>query len=257
MAVFASSSSLEAQFDLALALLNQQLCPQQLPVTSAARGDAVTRSSAAESSFQLLAALSSADRGDGADTPAATTAEGPWTPPSTPTAVSAMTADSRRYKTELCRAYEERGLCRYGDRCQFAHGVDELRSLQRHPKYKTELCRTYHTSGFCPYGARCHFVHNGCPTPPAAPPSTPRDLDACHHTDPGFPAAAARSSTGVMGCAAAVPDEIQLTLLSAALEKLSVSTHAATGTTVSICVLLIIIIIVVVVVIAGRAFTGA
>lgn len=65
-----------------------------------------------------------------------------------------------RYKTELCRPFEEAGVCKYGDKCQFAHGIRELRNLQRHPKYKTELCRTFHSVGFCPYGPRCHFVHN-------------------------------------------------------------------------------------------------
>ncbi|TMS07468.1 mRNA decay activator protein ZFP36L1 [Larimichthys crocea] len=67
---------------------------------------------------------------------------------------------STRYKTELCRTYEESGTCKYGTKCQFAHGMDELRGLSRHPKYKTEPCRTFHTIGFCPYGARCHFIHN-------------------------------------------------------------------------------------------------
>ncbi|XP_037632462.1 mRNA decay activator protein ZFP36L1 [Sebastes umbrosus] len=67
---------------------------------------------------------------------------------------------STRYKTELCRTYEESGTCKYGAKCQFAHGMDELRGLSRHPKYKTEPCRTFHTIGFCPYGARCHFIHN-------------------------------------------------------------------------------------------------
>ncbi|KAF6732052.1 Zinc finger protein 36, C3H1 type-like 1 [Oryzias melastigma] len=67
---------------------------------------------------------------------------------------------STRYKTELCRTYEESGSCKYGAKCQFAHGLDELRGLSRHPKYKTEPCRTFHTIGFCPYGARCHFIHN-------------------------------------------------------------------------------------------------
>jgi hypothetical protein len=68
--------------------------------------------------------------------------------------------NTSRYKTELCRPYEESGACKYGDKCQFAHGGHELRSLARHPKYKTELCRTFHTIGFCPYGPRCHFIHN-------------------------------------------------------------------------------------------------
>ncbi|XP_072346360.1 mRNA decay activator protein ZFP36L1-like isoform X1 [Scyliorhinus torazame] len=67
---------------------------------------------------------------------------------------------SPRYKTELCRPFQESGICRYGDKCQFAHGLGELRILSRHPKYKTELCRTFHSCGICPYGARCHFVHN-------------------------------------------------------------------------------------------------
>ncbi|KAF7998584.1 hypothetical protein HCN44_010992 [Aphidius gifuensis] len=65
-----------------------------------------------------------------------------------------------RYKTELCRPFEESGACKYGDKCQFAHGYNELRNLTRHPKYKTELCRTFHTIALCPYGARCHFIHN-------------------------------------------------------------------------------------------------
>lgn len=68
--------------------------------------------------------------------------------------------NSSRYKTELCRPFEESGTCKYGDKCQFAHGGHELRTLARHPKYKTELCRTFHTTGFCPYGPRCHFIHN-------------------------------------------------------------------------------------------------
>ncbi|XP_065157983.1 protein TIS11 isoform X2 [Atheta coriaria] len=75
-------------------------------------------------------------------------------------ASAASAVNTSRYKTELCRPYEEFGVCKYGDKCQFAHGMNELRNLARHPKYKTELCRTYHTVGFCPYGPRCHFVHN-------------------------------------------------------------------------------------------------
>ncbi|XP_055505784.1 mRNA decay activator protein ZFP36L3-like [Leucoraja erinacea] len=46
------------------------------------------------------------------------------------------------------------------NKCQFAHGLAELRSLSHHPKYKSEPCRTFHTTGFCPFGTRCHFIHN-------------------------------------------------------------------------------------------------
>jgi len=64
------------------------------------------------------------------------------------------------YKTELCRSWVETYICKYGNKCQFAHGLHELRPVIRHPKYKTEICKTFHTNGTCPYGKRCRFVHN-------------------------------------------------------------------------------------------------
>ncbi|GMH39218.1 hypothetical protein BSKO_07116 [Bryopsis sp. KO-2023] len=67
------------------------------------------------------------------------------------------------YKTELCRSWEETGACRYGSKCQFAHGIDELREIPRHPKYKTEICCTFATTGTCPYGRRCRFIHQNGP----------------------------------------------------------------------------------------------
>ncbi|XP_056138849.1 mRNA decay activator protein ZFP36-like [Lampris incognitus] len=81
-------------------------------------------------------------------------------PSSSLTSTSSVSSSSSRYKTELCRSFAESGVCKYGSKCQFAHGANELRDLNRHPKYKTEPCRTFHTIGFCPYGIRCHFVHN-------------------------------------------------------------------------------------------------
>ena len=53
------------------------------------------------------------------------------------------------YKTELCRSWEEKGTCRYGTKCQFAHGEEELRKVPRHPKYKTEICRVHFFSLLC------------------------------------------------------------------------------------------------------------
>ncbi|KAF9519908.1 hypothetical protein BS47DRAFT_1287954 [Hydnum rufescens UP504] len=89
------------------------------------------------------------------------------------------------YKTELCRSWEEKGSCRYGPKCQFAHGEEEIRKVARHPKacfippYKTEICRTFWVSGSCPYGKRCCFIHTELPAPgapgnpnPPAPGST-------------------------------------------------------------------------------------
>ncbi|XP_059624598.1 zinc finger CCCH domain-containing protein 15-like [Cornus florida] len=62
-------------------------------------------------------------------------------------------------KTELCNKWQETGACRYGDQCQFAHGIKELRPVIRHPRYKTEVCRMVLVGGSCPYGHRCHFRH--------------------------------------------------------------------------------------------------
>lgn len=64
-----------------------------------------------------------------------------------------------RYKTELCKSFTETGVCRYGVKCQFAHGKEEVRAVLRHPKYKTEICKTFHNTGTCPYGIRCRFIH--------------------------------------------------------------------------------------------------
>ncbi|XP_028920637.1 mRNA decay activator protein ZFP36 [Ornithorhynchus anatinus] len=93
---------------------------------------------------------------------------GPGSPPVVPPppgfpplrAPAAPAAPSSRYKTELCRTFEESGRCKYGVKCQFAHGAAELRQLSRHPKYKTELCHKFYLHGQCPYGARCHFIHH-------------------------------------------------------------------------------------------------
>ena len=34
--------------------------------------------------------------------------------------------DESKYKTELCKQYELNKTCRYGNKCKFAHGTDEL-----------------------------------------------------------------------------------------------------------------------------------
>ncbi|KAI9895351.1 hypothetical protein PsorP6_019098 [Peronosclerospora sorghi] len=79
---------------------------------------------------------------------------------------------SSLYKTELCKRFSEFGNCRYGAKCQFAHGIAELRHVVRHPKYKTTKCKSYWGSGHCPYGSRCRFIHEeteGYPQPQYSP----------------------------------------------------------------------------------------
>lgn len=64
------------------------------------------------------------------------------------------------FKTEMCRSFVATGgFCRYGPKCQFAHGMHELRPVRRHPRYKTKHCRNWINHGTCPYGARCRFIH--------------------------------------------------------------------------------------------------
>ncbi|KAE9005328.1 hypothetical protein PF006_g11881 [Phytophthora fragariae] len=60
-----------------------------------------------------------------------------------------QTARNNLYKTELCKHYTENGSCRYGSKCQFAHGEDELRGVLRHPKYKTTRCKAFMSTGKC------------------------------------------------------------------------------------------------------------
>ena len=86
-----------------------------------------------------------------------------------------------KYKTELCKSFRETGNCKYGEKCQFAHGAAELRSVPRHPKYKTEKCKSFHTTGFCPYGPRCDFIHVSDDEHHFAPASTPNPIDISNH----------------------------------------------------------------------------
>eukprot|EP01028_Stygiella_incarcerata_P000351 TRINITY_DN103_c0_g1_i3.p1 TRINITY_DN103_c0_g1~~TRINITY_DN103_c0_g1_i3.p1 ORF type:complete len:386 (+),score=98.69 TRINITY_DN103_c0_g1_i3:1271-2428(+) len=59
-------------------------------------------------------------------------------------------------KTKLCRHFA-RGYCRFGPRCAFAHGEEELRfDLERSPYYKTEICKFWPN---CKNGDKCRWAH--------------------------------------------------------------------------------------------------
>lgn len=65
-----------------------------------------------------------------------------------------------KYKTEMCKNWENTGHCEFEHSCSFAHGMDELKIKTDVPKnYKTKLCKRYHKAMYCPYGARCQFLH--------------------------------------------------------------------------------------------------
>jgi hypothetical protein len=97
---------------------------------------------------------------------------------------------SSLYKTELCKRFSEFGNCRYGAKCQFAHGMGELRHVVRHPKYKTTKCKSYWGSGHCPYGSRCRFIHEEAESylqPQFSPPSAMFLRERDHITVPSNP----------------------------------------------------------------------
>ena len=66
------------------------------------------------------------------------------------------------FKTAMCTSYPS---CKHGDRCNFAHGDDELRQLDEtilvldptlFPFFKTTMCRDFPD---CNRGDRCQFAH--------------------------------------------------------------------------------------------------
>ena len=66
---------------------------------------------------------------------------------STPGPLYGTKFNTQRYKSEICQRYMESGQCKYGEKCQFAHGEHELRVINKHPKFKTVPCKTFHQSG--------------------------------------------------------------------------------------------------------------
>ena len=65
-----------------------------------------------------------------------------------------------KYKTELCKYYEINGYCKYGDKCAYAHGKENLRSkVTNNTDYRTKKCSKFFEQGYCPYGNRCQFAH--------------------------------------------------------------------------------------------------
>ncbi|KAH3901988.1 uncharacterized protein SCODWIG_03420 [Saccharomycodes ludwigii] len=64
------------------------------------------------------------------------------------------------YKTELCETFTTTGDCKYGSKCQFAHGLHELKIKEINGKnYRTKPCHNWKKYGVCPYGNRCVFKH--------------------------------------------------------------------------------------------------
>ncbi|QEU61010.1 Tis11/Cth1 [Kluyveromyces lactis] len=63
------------------------------------------------------------------------------------------------YKTELCESFATKGTCKYGNKCQFAHGLHELKLKERSNNFRTKPCVNWQKYGYCRYGKRCCFKH--------------------------------------------------------------------------------------------------
>ncbi|KAK1301317.1 hypothetical protein QJS10_CPB12g01323 [Acorus calamus] len=87
------------------------------------------------------------------------TAFGPFlTPTSSSSTESSGNNRGSLYKTEICGSWIDSGFCRFGPRCQFAHGKEELRPLH----LKLEASKTPPTVG------RYHQPLNSRPRPDAS-----------------------------------------------------------------------------------------
>merc|ERR1712096_112018 len=76
------------------------------------------------------------------------------------------------YKTALCDYWMKTGTCKYGSKCHYAHGHDEMRSspesngrngepilFKSDFPYKTVLFDKWAKTGTCKYGSKCHYAH--------------------------------------------------------------------------------------------------
>ena len=69
-------------------------------------------------------------------------------------------SNKKTFPTELCKYYECNGYCKYGDKCAYAHGKENLRSkVTNTTAYRTKKCTQFFEQGYCPYGNRCQFAH--------------------------------------------------------------------------------------------------
>jgi hypothetical protein len=64
------------------------------------------------------------------------------------------------FKTELCMRWVKTRQCEYGNKCTFAHGIDDLKCKILPEKYKIAMCRNIIDGKPCQYRHRCKFAHS-------------------------------------------------------------------------------------------------
>ncbi|XP_020272705.1 mRNA decay activator protein ZFP36-like [Asparagus officinalis] len=88
----------------------------------------------------------------------------------------------RGLQEDMCWSWKELGQCRYGSKCQFAHGKEELRSDPRGPrswKHKNEVARSVSSTKSSPssgsssaYGSK-YYRYISLPSPNTPDPDLP------------------------------------------------------------------------------------
>lgn len=90
-----------------------------------------------------------------------------------------MNIEKKYYKLRLCNFYEKHGECAKGDKCNYAHGMDELREFKKecinglkcfkkdclflhpeswNPEDNIRICE-YYLNGYCVNENNCKFKH--------------------------------------------------------------------------------------------------
>jgi len=98
----------------------------------------------------------------------------------------AVVKDAVRYKTALCKTFQETGSCPYSVRCQFAHGLNELRTRPFGGSRSESTCSECSTSRLAGGDAPVAAPAPAAPTqlqpplpilqPPTPPPPAPVSL---------------------------------------------------------------------------------
>ncbi|KAL2930063.1 mRNA decay activator protein ZFP36L2-A [Bienertia sinuspersici] len=86
---------------------------------------------------------------------------------SSSTSDSSSNSASNFYKTEICMSWENTGSCRYGHKCQFAHGKEELRPIANRVRPKLELVDPYYSPQSSTSSNSSKFAVETMITPPA------------------------------------------------------------------------------------------
>lgn len=67
--------------------------------------------------------------------------------------------NKNKLKSELCIDYINTRKCKFGEKCFFAHGLENLKNNKKTTIKSMAECRSYKEIGFCPYGKDCGLIH--------------------------------------------------------------------------------------------------